>query len=366
MDKKASIVTFHCVPNYGAVLQAYALQEKLKCTFDKLEIVDYRPKRITKEYDLINFYSVFSVAASLWSIFPYIKKRKAFKKFEKEYLNLSQNSGKTSKSFSDYKTDYLFLGSDQIWNCDITKGFDPVYFGQIGEKTKTVKATYAASIGKGNYNEAEKAEFKRLVKCVDKISVREPEAQLILSKYADVTSEVVVDPTVLAGAECFTKLIKPVKYEKYLLFYFLNGSSEAEALAYKAAKYLGLPIIEVSGRRKSVISRKHKVFYDAGPAEFLSLLYNSKYVVTDSFHGTVFSLLFHKPFLSFPNNKRGGRLVNLLNIAGLSERLNDKFDKTVINKSIDWENVDKCLQKERSIAENYIEQVKDVKNGQRF
>ena len=91
MNKKASILTFHCVPNYGAVLQAYALQEVLKNFFDEVEILDYRPNNLTREYNVINYYSVFSVAATLFSSSSFKKKKQRFFEYENKYFKIVED-----------------------------------------------------------------------------------------------------------------------------------------------------------------------------------------------------------------------------------------------------------------------------------
>ena len=156
MDKKASILTFHCVPNYGAVLQTYAMQEYLKKHYDRVEVVDYRPESLLAEYRYLNFYSIYSLGATLWSLLPFWRKCRKFRAFEKKYLNLA-SSEKVS-------TDLLILGSDHIWNPQITKGLDPVYFGQLACEEKPVVVSYAASVGKA---ELETEEKNILSKCAE-------------------------------------------------------------------------------------------------------------------------------------------------------------------------------------------------------
>ncbi len=237
MKKKTAIITFHCVPNYGAVLQAYALQTKLKEVSSEAGIVDYRPSRLTAEYEDISFYSIFSVAGSLWSLNSFRKKKKKFAQFENEYLDLipcDERNG--TVILKDATPDIIFLGSDQIWNPDITHGFDRVYFGDIIVNAPFRAASYAASIGKKNFTEEEKTGFAELIQKVEDVSVREKEAQIMIEQKFGKKVKVVVDPTILAGKMCFESLAKPVPYKKYLLFYSLTGMKESAAMADKVAR----------------------------------------------------------------------------------------------------------------------------------
>lgn len=364
MIKKAEIVTFHCVPNYGAVMQAYALQEVLKQYIKNVEILDYRPQQLTKEYKTLSFYSIFSLLSTLWSSMPYMRKKSKFDKFMKEKMVLSTEKGDKDSMFKDLKTDLVVLGSDQVWNPDITGGFNNMYFGSIPSNFKFKVISYAASMGKSNFTEEEKSDMKKLLLNIDKISVREPDARNIVDDILDrKESSVVVDPTILAGKDYFEPLVQEVKEEPYVLLYSLNGYSETEALAKKISKYFNLKLIELSGRRKPLIKKKHKAMYDAGPIDFISYIANASYVVTDSFHGSVFSLLFHKNILTVPHKSRGSRTKNLMSIVNLNDRLIDHFDKNVINKEIDWDLVEKKLDVEREKSLKFIKDFLNAENG---
>lgn len=358
MKKKTAIITFHCVPNYGAVLQAYALQTKLKEMSSKAGIVDYRPSRLTAEYKDISFYSIFSVAGSLWSLNSFRKKKKKFAQFENEYLDLipcDERNG--TVILKDATPDIVFLGSDQIWNPDITHGFDRVYFGDIIVNAPFRAASYAASIGKKNFTEEEKTGFAELIQKVEDVSVREKEAQIMIEQEFGKKVKVVVDPTILAGKMCFESLAKPVPYKKYLLFYSLTGMKESAAMADKVARYCGYELVELSGRRKPYIVPQHTTIYDAGPIDFVSLFYNAEYIVTDSFHGTVFSLLFHKKFISLANKKRGGRITGLLEAVGLIHHCTDRFDREIVLEEIAWDEVDRKIEEMRADSIDYIMRV---------
>jgi len=353
MSRKAGIVTFHCVPNYGAVLQTYGLQEVLKKYIDDVEIVDYRPEGLTGAYKIISTYSIFSLAATAWAALPFKRKCMKFEEFRKNKLHLSAEHGKEPVHFADYEADYIFVGSDQIWNPDITGGFDPAYFGQIGTFTKVV--AYGASIGKPALNDGEKEQMNELLKGVGYISVREPDTKELLPPALRTEAAVVVDPTILAGRDCFQDLAGAPSGRPYVLMYSLNGYPETLAAAEKAAEYLDVELIELSGRRKPFVPESHKAIYDAGPAEFVSWLAHAEYVVTDSFHGAAFSLLFHKELLAVPHKTRGGRTRNLMSVAGLSERLTDRFDRKLAEHTVSWEQVDEKLTAERRKSLAFIE-----------
>ncbi len=356
-NMKAVIMTFHAVPNYGAALQAYALQEALREYFDTVEIVNYTPQYIRNEYQYFNCYSIFSFILSIWSFPSFAKKISNFKKFQLQYFSLTKASGKTTEDLGDIEADVAFLGSDQIWNPEITNGFDAAYFGKINWSKKITIASYAASIGKVSLSCNEQNEIRNLLCNLDNISVRESDAKDMLQPYTDKKICTVVDPTLLVGRKFFDKLIRPIQQRGYILIYSLTGNPETEAMAVKISKYIEKPIIELSGRRKGIVKKKHRVIYTAGPSEFISLIANADFVVTDSFHGTVFSLLYHKKFISIPHKTRGGRIVNLLSICGLSERMTNQFSKLLVENDIPWTSVDEKIEIAREESKNYIESV---------
>lgn len=354
-NKKALIITFQCCPNYGAMLQAYALQEYLKTLSLDVEILDYRPKSLTKQYVYINTYSIASIIMSIWSLASYYRKRQAFKRFE-QYLNLTSKTYYSKNNIDLQYIDYCFLGSDQIWNPEITSGFDPVYFGNVNLSTSSKVIAYAASIGKKSFTSEEVGKFKTLITKIHRIAMREDEAQDLVLRTTGVKTLVVVDPTILAGVECFSKFISKVKYSNYVFVYRLGSDSRTIEVAYDVANRKGLKVIEISGLRKGISNPKHKVIYDAGVEDFLSFLFYADYVVTDSFHGTVFSVLFHKQFITIPHKTRGGRMKSLLSKINLLERISSEISDDLLDNIVDWNDVDKRLEEIKAFSRTYIKE----------
>lgn len=356
MSTKATIVTFHCVPNYGAVLQAYALQKTLESFCDEVEILDYRPKGLFSSYKNISTSNLFSFVKSIYNLFPFLKKKCRFSKFINSNLNLSDLRYYNSKDLY-CNSDYVFLGSDQIWNPDILKHLDPVYFGMFPKKKEAVIASYAASIGKADLNLSEKEFVISALNEINYISVREKEAENFLKEFISRPISVDVDPTLLAGPGVFQKFIKNAKRKPYVLLYSLNGRKEPFSIAYKITKYLNIELIELSGVRKPIFKTHHKTIYDAGPEDFLTYIHNADFVITDSFHGCVFSILFHIPFVTIPFKERSSRIINLLRLAGLENRNINNFNREILYEEINWDNVDKMIDQYRIKSIDYIRKV---------
>ena len=322
--KKVGIVTYHCVDNYGAVLQAYALLktvEEISC-FD-VEIVDYRPAEITKNYSfsiLPKNLSVVKFVTNLLS-YPFKKtKNKKFKRFESKFIKLSRDLGENGWNCYDY----LITGSDQVWNPGITR-LAPYYLNF--PKLICKKISYAASIGKDNLLKDELSFLKNSIKHIDKISLREESGVSIVKDILPAKAVThVLDPVFLRSPEDWlTILPKKKRFSDYILVYIMEYNSEMFELAEKLAKQEKKKIIIVSPNAniKTILKSFNlpgKVLYTEGPLEFLELIVNADYICTNSFHGTAFSIIFQKKFITVPHGSRNTRLESILDKLGILEQ----------------------------------------------
>lgn len=353
--KKAGILTFHCVENYGAVLQCLALQEALKPYFDSVEVIDYCPEYLLRDYKAINTYSIKSRIMSLYSLLPFLKKKAGFRCFVKKHLNLSCGRFSAVSDITDVDSNVLFVGSDQIWNSKITDGYDSAFFGKLpGYKNKKV-VSYAASLGQYQLSENEKSEFFELLENVDSISVREDEGVELIASNTGKVASLVVDPTLLVDEAFWNKLkCKKKPKEEYVLIYNLTGAPELFEIADMISKEKGIKIIEINGRRKGLSKKAHKTIYSASPQDFIDLISNASYVVTDSFHGTAFSIIFKKNFTVIPHKTRGGRMKTLLAALDLENRLFNTADEKILSDTVDYIAVDKKLSELREKSRAFI------------
>ena len=319
--RKIGIVTYHCVDNYGAVLQAYSLLETVKeISGADVEIVDYRPNVITKNYSLSilpNGGGIVKLISNVIS-YPFKKlKNNKFNKFTNECVNLSSDSGNIS--WSDY--DCLITGSDQVWNPSITR-LAPYYLNLPDVKAK--KISYAASIGKDLLSKDELSYLSESLKYVDHVSVREESAVSIVEDILTgkgVTQ--VLDPVFLKDRADWLKILpKNKRYKDYILVYIMEYNADLFKLASMLANKENKKVIIVSPNANVKTLLKSfklpgEVLYTEGPIEFLELIVNADYVCTNSFHGTAFSLIFQKKFITVPHGSRNTRLESILNKLGV-------------------------------------------------
>ena len=316
---KLGILTFHAAHNYGAVLQAYGLLNYLSSLGHEVYVIDYRPDSIRRGVNRgipALPKNPLKLCKTLVEEFSIRKDRlKRFDKFEEfiiKELNLFPFDTVKLEEF-----DRIFIGSDQVWNKSLLNNkFDPVY---MGASFSARYVSYAASMGWYQVEDDDIAVLKQYLSNFEAISVRETDTSTFLTEITGTNIHVTCDPTLLLKREEWTKLYVPTNKKGYVLCYNLLNSNDCQALAEDLAKSKGLEIINLvpSVSKKSPKSSCQS----AGPKDFISYIMDAEYVVTSSFHGTVFSILFDKEFYSVGLSNYGGRIRSLLRTIGLEDRM---------------------------------------------
>lgn len=358
---KIGILTFHCAHNYGAVLQAYALKEVLMSIGHEVSVIDYRPSYLTKPYKVLRDWPrkredslgtfLFKSFRQLFILVMRFKKKRIFEHFVNKYLNLAEFDSLKEKNRFDV---YVF-GSDQIWNPDLTGGrFDKIYFGCFQEGKKLI--SYAASSGNVSVLSGREKELKELLARFNFVGVREASLASFLKDRTDRKDvRIVLDPTLLGGRKLFEqlKLKKTSETEPYLLYFDFHWNKVAKEIAKLLARKKGLRFIEIAVTYENL--RNKDIISTASPEEFLSYIRNADCLVTTSFHGTVFGLLFEKDFYSVNvNGKLSERLVDLLVPLKLNDRLLSKITDLNYVKPIDWSEVRLLIERSRQDSLAYL------------
>jgi len=297
----------------------------------------------------------------------YKEKVQKYVLFEKEYLLDSNQPPITIKEeINEEGTNYIFLGSDQIWNNKITFG-DTAFFGDFNKGVNTKLISYAASIGLDDPDNDTLVFISENINNIDSISVREKSAIKFIADLTSKSIETVLDPTLLLTPQEWSYIAVIPKYKKYLLFYNMGNRELAESVAKEVAKIKDLEIVEISSGGKSIrIVYNHEYLGNVGPREFIGLIQHADYVVTSSFHGTAFSLIFNKQFYAIPNPPVTSRMEDLLLKIGIENRLisslKDLSIKNVSKDLINYLEVNKSLELERQKSINFIERSLGLKN----
>lgn len=355
---KIGIITFHNAKNYGASLQAYALRKALNTKFQAdAEIINYRPNVIEKTFKIFNFVSPKILLKSIALAPMTIKKYNRFSKFSKLYHNLSKKTYYTEQELKDIENyDVCITGSDQVWNTRVTEGLLDSYTLNFIENPDIIKISYAASIGNSSIEKQYEEEYREKIEKIDAISVREETAKEVLKKVVDKPIDVVLDPTLLLTEKEWNEIATlPNKNKKYILVYCLEENKELNEIVSYMAKKLGLEIVTFAIKNKYGSATTSA--YASGPREFLGLFKNAEYIITNSFHGTTFSIIFHKKFYTVPHSARGSRMIDLLNKLDLSDRIvhnKEEIEQKEVNAIIDYRKVDEKITIEREASMEYL------------
>lgn len=317
--KKIGIMTFHKAINYGAILQTYALNAFLNKNNFFCETIDYNCDYITNEYKLVKF-NLKNIKGSIntaINIFNNISRKSKFNKFTNENIKISTKKyNKNNIHESNKYYDCFITGSDQVWNINLCKD-DNYYLPFVSQKEKIA---YAASFGNVDIIKDNTKLIEDNLKNFKAVFVREKSAEKELNSKYNIPSVNVVDPTFLLNEEEWGKLVtNDFKGEKYILMYVLHEES-AYDIAKKISEEKKIPVYIITQSRKKRINGKY--IRNAGPNDFIDLIKNSEYVVTDSFHGTALSIIFRKNLkvvLKKKNVYLNDRLLSILNNFNLNE-----------------------------------------------
>lgn len=245
------------------------------------------------------------------------------------------------------------VGSDQIWNPDITCGLRKAYFGAFQNKKKEKVIAYAASLGGADLSSEYNEEFAELVRHIDLVSLREREAVPYVEQFYEKPIEVVLDPVFLLERNNWKQIEKPPKRDGYILVYLTEANKELNAYVKALSGEKKLPVVElrISG---GATDESFEVECTAGPAEFLGYIHKADYVVTNSFHAVAFSIIYRKPFFAFLHNSRGARVRNILRIHGLEDRLYRKDADITIDSPIDWGDAERQAEKVKKASKDFL------------
>lgn len=362
---KICILTFHRACNYGAVLQAYALQETLSLLGSAdVSILDYYSAEVYNCYQPLgmlkrgNFVKgAVKTALLLPSI---INRNNRFKAFRDQYLYCTPY-GEQEEDLKNIceKYDGVVAGSDQVWNSDLTKG-DQTYlldFVPAGVK----KFSYAASIGRENLSQEELRRLSKHLRDFCEVSLREPDMVSGLQHaLEEKTVRCDVDPVFLLSAEQWRAIADGKRENRYVLYFTLDSGRQSRSVANFAKRFAmeqRMDAVYLSNGDRWFCFRDMTHHGVAGPAQFLGAIDHAEYVVTNSFHGTAFSIILHKPFFVETARARSGRIKNLLELAGLTDRTLESGKLKREPRPIDWDAVDARMAEHIESSKRYLKEI---------
>ncbi len=327
---KIALVTIHNANNYGAIFQAFALQQVLS-RFGDVEIINYENRHISRSFDLVRFapsiHGLLGMGKDFFRLLPrYIVIRK-FKEFIDSDMKLTSKVTREDLARGELDSfDCYVAGSDQIWNPACVSGsatLDAVYFLDFAP-TGAKKISYASSLGAYDFSDQEKLKLKEYLGDFSEISVRESGAQKLLQEVLGRNVSHVLDPTLLLSKDEWLENLRlsgnSQSNEKYILLYTVPKVPLVKAVVDFFSKKTGMKIVAID-QGLSAGARVDQHIRDAGPLDFIRLFSEAEFVITDSFHGVCFSLNFDRPFVAISPGKYSNRVESLLSLVGLESRL---------------------------------------------
>ncbi len=348
---KIKTITCHDCYNFGASLQAFALQHHLESIGNDVEIIDYKPWYLSGHYKLWNVGNHRFNKPIIWQLYNLAKlpgrisalpRKKAFDKFTSMYLHLTRRYN----SYEDLKadppeTDIFVAGSDQIWNTLFQNGRDPAFYLHFGA-TNVKRISYAASFATPNIAPEYKDFVCKELKNFNAISIREKASLELLKSLGITTGVAVCDPVFLIKKDNWISLTS--RYggckEKYLLVYLTDKSEAIKNISIEIKKTTGWEIYAIG----IYADWADKNFTNADPLEFVNLINKSQYVISNSFHATAFAIILNKNFCVVRRSESiNERMESLLQDYGLTERLTDKYSASLLPE-LDYSSINKATE----------------------
>lgn len=381
--KKVGIVSCYFKYNYGSMLQAYATKYILDKNQIENETISCDEnasfKKGKKKFYRSQIFNFSFIKSKLGMVMLKFRKKlnkklgnniktrnKYFNEFKKEHFNLSvpyKTYDELSKSSYNYSS--FIVGSDQLW---LPVNVVADYYTLNWVPDDVNKVSYSTSFGVSKVEKKYEGIYKKFLNRINHLSVREESGVKLIKDLTKLDAKLVCDPTLLLTRDDWDKIVdsKRIIDDKYILCYFLGKNKNHRKFAEKLKKLTGFKIVSLNHLDEYVkYSDKFcdEAPYNIGPSEFINLIKNAEYICTDSFHGTVFSVIYNKYFFDFRRHKANSkistnsRIDTLLNIAGIeSKRILTGLENPndYINLEIDWDTVDQNIDSFRKESEEWL------------
>lgn len=359
---RVKVITRHAPSNYGSLLQALATVTAIEKMGHECQIIDYvRADEMGLKALLVQLrqkpcYNNNLVKRLAYILIRYPDEKWAelkFRQMRKHYLKMTQ-SCHCSSDLQRLDADIFMTGSDQVWGPVADADYDGAYFLDF-TKDCTKRIAYSASIGRTELPKDALEKYKEMLSRYDSIAVRENTVVDMLAQWGMINVKQVLDPVFLLSAEEWNKIIRREQKNDYVLVYQIHNDSKLNDYAIRFADKCGMPLRRVSPFMRQ-IGRGGRLIHLPDIREFLSLIKGCSYLITDSFHGTAFGLIFNRQFVEvLPNNKTGSRNQSILELVGLTDRILKNYDDySFIQNRIDYGKVNDVLNKERGKSLNIL------------
>lgn len=364
--RKIGIVSYNMhynYSNYGSALQTFALQEAIKLYIDKCVpvVLDYCPDAfkdsnprnpLSIKKNIEDYYTKQNI-----NIKAVAENEDKFRNFFNTKYNISKhkyNRNNFEDSLLLENLDGYICGSDAIWSIEYFKCFDDAYYGNYPCMRKNNTVAYAASFGETVFDNELRKQMLTRMKNFRKIGLRESTEMDVIKQNVNVDVERVLDPTMLLPIQLYKNIMSPrLICEPYLLIYSRRYNEKINLIAKQIAEKKKWKIVEI-GLRESE-EYQHEMMYSAGIEEFLSLIYHSEIVLTNSLHGTIFSIIMKKNFWVFPRVHGDKKIDELLYLFNLEKRKISEYDECMqYSDIIDYDKVHMIIEEKKKESINFL------------
>lgn len=355
--KKVGIMTLHIGDNYGALLQCYALRNVINSFSGvQADVINYDPGR---EYPCYQDQEVQE---------NYLEKLRKFREFNEKFNGIKEPVFFDTDDERMLQYDYYITGSDQVWNTSFSFAKSAYFLDFVPEGAK--KIAYAPSIGMPITSPKLRRDwFEKNIPSFDWLSLREISYQGFLGEFTRKDIYSVVDPTLLLTAKDYDELCEGTKHPEgeYILLYFLKHDHKAPlliSLANMLSRKFNLKVVYSFAKVPScVFKNESETFYYSDPREFVQAVKHAKIVITNSFHGTIFSLLYHRPFFTYLVGSMSSRVMDLLTSVGLEERIVHGYRKLTDDMlDVDFNKADEVIKNRKDDSIKYLKKALDIMN----
>ncbi|QJT30066.1 polysaccharide pyruvyl transferase family protein [Aeromonas media] len=370
---KIAILTQPLHNNYGGLLQAFALQHHLKNQGHDVLTVDFskdnKPRYFGIKTIIGNIIRKYMLRRPLKSILPVTDEQKRAigqhtNRFTAEHIRTTQaiHSVEEFAYIKQYQFDAYVVGSDQVWRPAYSPGMSAFFLSFLSKESKAKRIAYAASFGVDNCDEfssEQLTEYASLLQRFDAVGVREDSAVELCQQHFGTCAQHVIDPTLLLDKEIYIQIVEQDRIPASngnMMVYVLDKAPEKQEIIQQVAKERNLTPFTVMPELNGVyppVTQWLRGFMDA------------EYVVTDSFHGVAFSIIFNKPFIAIGNRDRGlARFTSILKLFGLESRLVfscEDVSTELVNRQIDFTKVNQLKVLQQQHAQAFLNQVIDHK-----
>lgn len=367
---KIDVITLHRVRNYGSSLQTLATQMVLKELGCEAEIIDYYPerysskgllKRLKNKNKKLGNNPILLLMAKMAIAPSYYKKHLVFDDFLRKHINLTDKTYYSELDLMNNppQADAYCTGSDQVWNSHWNEGVDrPFYLSFLPDDA--YRFSYASSVGSEKLKDDEKCQVSLMLEKYRHISVREDSGVTVLQDIGIADVVQVLDPTLLFDAKMWTPYVSDrYKNQKYVVTYNLHHDKRIDQYAARLAEKCSLKVLNISYNWHDIIRSGHLVWCPK-IGEYLGLIRDAAYVVTDSFHATAFSLIFNTKFIDIYPEKASARLRSILKLTHTENRgFDDMPTVDAADIETDFDSVYTILKNERQKSVQYMNTILD-------